>query len=445
MPLSTTDKSNKCAEALIKAFDNVLKTRYGNSIPPEPLLTYTGIRHLDAILGGGITSSSYVMLSSTPESGKSTTALQICALFQAQHVGSTCVYIDTESAAGGTSADVEDRIITFGIDKSRFLYVPSVMNLHEVFEMIANFVNLKREVRERTGVGSDLLIIWDSIASTPSSKDENAEDPNSIIGYKARELTFELTRNKSVLSMEQVTCIVIDQIRDNIQLKMPWQIAMEEKTVGTFGNMKSATNIKSLQHAVRQWLFLSKGQTLLPTDPMGIDGWVLNIYLEKNKLAPSQYSVPVIFDKKFGIHPRWSEFWFLANKTKSENKLYPKDKKMPYPLLITGTPTKRVLSVINPEDGSEMYSNTFKESNFINMYNSDENFRQWFDYAVQVSVHQRIVLGMFRSQVNDSTITEEEKAEMQEQVNPETGEVTYVQSEDSYVDTGEQINMTSIN
>lgn len=437
------ENGNKYAAILVQAFDQVLKTRYGNSIPPEPLLTYTGIKHLDAILGGGITSSSYVMLSSTPESGKSTTALQICALFQKQHESSTCVYIDTESAAGGTSADVEDRILTFGIDKSRFLYVPSVMNLHEIFEMISNFVTLKRDLREKKDVKSDLLIVWDSIASTPSSKDEDAEDPNSVIGYKARELTFELTRNKSVLSMEQVTCIVIDQIRDNIQLKMPWQIAMEEKTVGTFGNMKSATNIKSLQHAVRQWLFLSKGQVLLPTDPMGIDGWVLNIYLEKNKLAPSQYSVPVIFDKKFGIHPRWSEFWFLANKTKSENKLYPKDKKMPYPLLISGTPTKRVLTVINPEDMTEMYSNQFRESNFIDMYNNDENFRQWFDYAVHVSVQQRIIQGMFRSQVNDTTVTEEEQAQMIEQINPETGEVSYVPADDEYVDTGEQVQMTS--
>ena len=74
--------------------------------------------------------------------------------------------------------------------------------------------------------------------------------------------------------MEQVTCIVIDQVRDNINLKMPWQIAAEEKTIGTFGNVKSATNIKSMQHAVRQWLFLSKGETLVANDPMGIDGWI---------------------------------------------------------------------------------------------------------------------------------------------------------------------------
>ena len=197
--------------------------------------------------------------------------------------------------------------------------------------------------------------------------------------------------------MEQITCIVIDQIRDNLQIKMPWQIAAEEKTVGTFGNMKSATNIKSLQHAVRQWLFLSKGQRLLPTEPLGIDGWIIDIFTEKNKLEPSKYYIPVVFDKKYGIHPRLSEYWFLMNKTKTENKLYPKDKKLPYPLLITGTPTKRVLEVINPQTGEVLYNTTFHESKFLTKYDTEEEFRAWFDYAVQLSIQERIIHGMFRS------------------------------------------------
>lgn len=253
--------------------------------------------------------------------------------------------------------------------------------------------------------------------------------------------------------MEQVTCIVIDQIRDNIQLKMPWQIAAEEKTVGTFGNMKSATNIKALQHAIRQWLYLSKGATLLPTEPMGVDGWIINILTEKNKLAPSQYSVPVIFDKKYGIHPRLSEYWFLMNKTKTENKLYPKDKKMPYPLLITGTPTKRVLTVYDESDFNKiLYQTTFAESKFLDMYNSDENFKSWFDYAVNVSINHRIYQGMFRSQVNDSTVLEEtndtSSSNLIEHIDPETGEVTMVESSEEveeYVDDGSQIQISSTN
>ena len=263
------------AAILKTGFDRIITSKYGSYVPPNPIVTPLGIRHLDAILGSGVTSSAYVFLSSTPETGKSTTALQICATFQRTHKDSLCVYIDAESAAGGESPDIQDRIQTFGIDRDTFLYVPVVMDIKQTFEMIKSFVETKRELREKAQTDCRLCIVWDSIASTPSSKDLDAEDVNSVIGFKARELTFELSKNKVILAMEQVTCIVIDQVRDNIQLKMPWQIASDEKSVGVFGNMKSATNIKALQHAVRQWLYLSKGETLLPVDPMGIDGWVI--------------------------------------------------------------------------------------------------------------------------------------------------------------------------
>lgn len=106
---------------------------------------------------------------------------------------------------------------------------------------------------------------------------------------------------------------------------------------------------------------------------------------------------------------------------------------MPYPLLITGTPTKRILDVINPEDGSSMYNCTFNESKFLEKYQTDETFRSWFDYAVDVSVQQRIILGMFRteipSDVQNSTNSESSaENQMIEVINPETGEVTYQES-----------------
>lgn len=170
------------AAILKTAFEKTLNAKYGSHIPPPPVITPIGIRHLDALLGSGITSSSYVFLSSTPETGKSTTALQICATFQRTHENSICVYIDAESAAGGESADIEDRIVTFGINKERFLYVPVVMNIHEIFEMIKSMVELKQQLRAKVGKNCQVLVVWDSIAATPSSKDQDAEDVNSVIG-----------------------------------------------------------------------------------------------------------------------------------------------------------------------------------------------------------------------------------------------------------------------
>ena len=390
------------ANILKQAFDKTLMSKFGAAVPPPPYLTPFGVRHLDVLLGGGLTSSSPVAFSSTPETGKSTCALQFCAIFQAFHKDAVVVYLDAESAAGGESPDIEDRIRTFGIDRDRFLYKPIVMDLKQTFEMVQELIGIKQQLQERTGREIFVLFVWDSIASTSSSKDASSDDPNEVIGFKARELTFNLSKHKQFLSMQRVTFIIIDQVRSNMQIKTVWQAASDEKTVGTFGNFKSATNVSALQHNIRQWLWLSKGEQLKPSDPMGVDGWILNVYTEKNKIAPSHYSVPLVFDKKYGIIPIWSEYYFLSEKTKTERKYWPKEKKLPYPLLITGPTDKRVLEVINPDSGEVMYtSQKFNERKFVEIYNTDANFRQWFDYAVAVSAQQRIEVALFRNNLAD--------------------------------------------
>jgi len=57
------------AEKLSTAFNAVLTQKYGAIIPPIPYSTPFKIRHFDALLGGGISSSLPVCISSTPESG----------------------------------------------------------------------------------------------------------------------------------------------------------------------------------------------------------------------------------------------------------------------------------------------------------------------------------------------------------------------------------------
>jgi hypothetical protein len=72
--------------------------------------------------------------------------------------------------------------------------------------------------------------------------------------------------------MERVSFIIIDQVRSNIQIDSPWVKASNEKSVGTFGNYKSATAVSAFQHNIRQWIFLSRGPTIKPSEPMGVDG-----------------------------------------------------------------------------------------------------------------------------------------------------------------------------
>lgn len=172
------------AHVLRTAFDKVLMEKFGNCVPPPPYVTPFGIKHFDAILGGGFTSSAPVALSSTPETGKSTLALQFCTAFQHSSPDSVCVYLNIEEAAAENSkiAGIASRSEVFGIDEDRFLHKPMAATVIEVFELIKQLVEIKMKMEERIKREFRVLFVVDSIADIITSKHDSVEDANSIIG-----------------------------------------------------------------------------------------------------------------------------------------------------------------------------------------------------------------------------------------------------------------------
>lgn len=448
-------------QLLKMAMTKCLRENFGHCIPPAPYMSSFGVRHLDALLGGGFTSSAPIAFSSTPESGKSTTALQYSGMFLSAYQNGVSVYLDTESSAGGVvdanskgvvppPPEIVDRMNIFGIPEDRFIYIPVVMNIKEIFDLIVSFVEMKKTIENAKGVEVPVLFVLDSIASLISSRDAEAEDANSVIGFKARELSFTLGKLRQHIAMNRLNFIIIDQIRSNMQIKTGQnRYSVDEKTVGVWNNVKSATNVAALQHNVRQWLFLSKGTVLKPGDPMGVDGWFLNAHIEKNKLAPSGYSVSLVFDKKFGIVPIWSEYVFLRDMTKTEKKYWDKPTKLLYPLSIKVKANSKYLEVANPETGEILYtSDTFMERNFINKYNGDENLRHWFGVALDYSIEYRIKQALFRQQPDPITMEEVVSESVEEYTN--SGGVldpasSYVENETPpvQISTPEQMQMYS--
>jgi hypothetical protein len=197
--------------------------------------------------------------------------------------------------------------------------------------------------------------------------------------------------------MNKATILIIDQIRANLKIDSPY--AKKESSVGEFADYKSATNITSLHHAYSQWMFLSKGSKLTPSDPLGIDGWVINVSIEKNKNTQSGYSVSLLFDKKYGCIPVLSEFYFLSNQTPWESKITKKaDSKLCYPLAVKGDARSRQLEFHDPGTGEVFKSDKFTDRTLIQKYSTDAEFRKLFDMAVDFSVDQRIRKGMLRSE-----------------------------------------------
>lgn len=392
------------AEKLASAFEALIARDFGQTIAPSPYITPSGFgRHCDAFLGGGFTSSIPILFTSTPESGKSTAAFQFAANFQKHNPNSVVVYLDIENAAAANDqSTIMSRIDTFGIDRSKFLYKPLVSHLEQVFELIESLVNIKKKLEDQTGEEYNVLFIWDSLAATPLAKEIQVDDPNQVIGLKARILTHQLAKHKATLLMNKITLLIIDQIRSNIQIQSPYA-ARDEKGVGGFGpSHKAATNVNALQHAIGQWLFLSKREVLNPMIDLGVDGWSLELSTEKNKLAPSQYSITVVLDKKYGIDPIISEYWFMSNMSRWEVKMTKNtESKLVYPLAVSVSGRSKIISVFDPKTKQVIkQSEKFTEKNFYEKYHSDTKFKELFDEAVEASVNYRIRVGYFREQIN---------------------------------------------
>lgn len=183
--ISTLEKgSREFADKLGEAFSTIITNRYGHARAPKCIMTPFNIRPLDALLGGGLVSSAPVMLSSTPETGKSTLCFQFAKQFQDVYQNSVCVYLDIEGSGNATeSTDFQiSRMESFGLDPQRFKFEPIVLNVLEVFEMIETLINIKKAFEEKLGQEFYVLIIWDSIAATPSSKVDAADSPDRVIG-----------------------------------------------------------------------------------------------------------------------------------------------------------------------------------------------------------------------------------------------------------------------
>jgi recombination protein RecA len=164
----------------------------------------TGSRWLDSIICkgrvAGIPVGKFTEIAGLSATGKSYLAIEIAA--NAQKMGHYVVYFDSESAIDpsfirGAGVDT---------DPDKFMYIQAV-TVEQVFEMTEEFI----------GSGEKVLIIWDSIANTPTESDkEGSFNPNSSIGKKARTLSLAFQKLTVPLANSQCTFLALNQLKTNI-------------------------------------------------------------------------------------------------------------------------------------------------------------------------------------------------------------------------------------
>jgi RecA/RadA recombinase len=355
-------------------------------------------------LGGGFVTGLTSVLTSPPETGKSTISLQVAARLLKQNPNALVIYIDVENPPiinkNLSDYQVIKRIIQFGIDiskpeyRKRFIYVPGIKLLSKIYSVIKKILDYKTELEQKNNFKNPIpaIIIWDSIAeSIPDELVEHlmeTEELSKKAGIKARAVQDYLSAITYMCEKSNTGLILLDQIRANLQINPR---ATSTKQTTQHKDIKTATSSKALEHKGRQWLFLEKGEEIIQKYP-GINGWILRITMDKSKLIPSTgMSIEVVFDKMEGLNPFWSHFHFLSNRMPYEQKFLNKqDVPSQIRKLYEETaplPIQRN-KIYHPKVEGE-YSFRSK-TDLIKAYNNNEEFKNFFDKILEISIEERI-------------------------------------------------------
>jgi len=163
----------------------------------------TGSRWLDSIICkgqiAGIPVGKVTEIAGLEATGKSYMAAQIAA--NAQKQGKLVVYFDSESAIDPSFLERS------GCDLNRLMYVQA-SSVEFVLETIEELLGATDE---------QLVLIWDSLAFTPSISDVEGDfNPQSSMAVKARILAKGMSKLTIPLADKQATFIVLNQLKTNI-------------------------------------------------------------------------------------------------------------------------------------------------------------------------------------------------------------------------------------
>ena len=229
---------------------------------------------LDAILGGGFIQGGFHMMIGMPGSGKSTFAAQLLATAQKMHKDTIGFYIDAENAMA------KKRLEQLGVDTSRVIPINRNITVETVFNTIKLIIQYKMDNPHLKEV--PFVMVWDSIAFTPSERELASDDINETIGYKARLLSQMLPKWLGKLVEYNITLLAVNQLRDKISIG-PYHAPADLRWMGE----KDIPGGGALKFLAFQLLSL-KAKSDAKEDMYGENGLIVTIKAIKNKnFAPN--------------------------------------------------------------------------------------------------------------------------------------------------------------
>lgn len=338
------EEDEEVTKALYDEFHSFLKAK--SDIEEDvgvKLLVPTGIQLLDTILGGGFPVGALAIIVGSPGSGKSMLAFQTLGSAQKAFKGKLLGgVLDSEYSATTV------RLANLGVTKPKIKPYKDV-TVEKVFQYIEGMCLFK----EKKGiVDVPSVAIWDSIANTLCNKEVEAEDPNSVIGYKARLLSLLIPKYVSKCSKYNICLIAVNQLRDKLQMGI-FKPKKDLKFLSGDKDMPGGNILKfNAFHMIE--MNISK---VLTQDKFGFDGVSVKLKCVKNKLFPPNIEIELYGSFTYGFSNFWTNYYMLNDAKRLNTGAWN---------YLVDYPDKK-----------------FRTKDARNLYYSDEKFRESFDNAVQ--------------------------------------------------------------
>lgn len=296
---SLSDKELKAAASLASEFMTFAKDKVEiepNSGKIETLPS--GIDVLDAILGGGFGLGTLAVIAGNPGTFKSSLLGQVIGNSQKKFKGKMLSsYLDSEN-----SMTIE-RLYQLGVTSPPIKPYSdiTVEGIFKTIEALCAFKALK-DIPEMPAI-----VGWDSVANTTTDyeKADSETSINSVIGLRARILSFVLPRYVSKLRQNNMSLIAINQLRDNISMG-PYTSAPDLRWMGD-KNMPGGNALKF--NAFHLLLLRIRGD--LKFEQWGFNGIILEAKCVKNKLFRPNIPVQLIVDFNTGISNFWTNYHMM--------------------------------------------------------------------------------------------------------------------------------------
>jgi RecA/RadA recombinase len=295
-----TEYSENDAVELYKEFSSFLETSI--DILPDTGVKdtiSTGIDLLDGILGGGFVIGALNIIVGQAGCGKSMLAMQVLGQAQYQFKGNLIgAFLDSEESTTTT------RLSNLGVRYPKLKPYNDV-TIEKVFKFLEGLCVFKQE---KNLVETPSVVIWDSIANTLSNKEREAEDINSVIGYKAKLLSLLIPKYVSKCSKNNICFIAVNQLRDSLQMG-PYQAPRDLKFMSSSKEMPGGTVLK---YNAFQLIEMKIGK-VLENDKYGFDGIMVKVKCVKNKLFPPNIEIEIAGSFTTGFSNFWTNYEFLKN------------------------------------------------------------------------------------------------------------------------------------